>query len=201
MKIYVTRHGETQWNREGRLQGWKNSNLTQNGIENAKKLGESLKDIDFDCIYCSPLGRAVDTANYIRGDKDTKIITVDELREMNFGSWEGMEHARVEELYTTQSFNLWNKPHLYEPIDGESFQELFDRVNKALNDIIKNSTAENVLLVSHAVVIKAIYATVKGHSLEHLWDPPYMKDTCLTILEAIDDEVKIVLEADVSHLD
>ena len=57
MKIYITRHGETKWNIQGRMQGWKNSDLTEKGIENAKKLGKSLKEINFDCIYSSPSGR------------------------------------------------------------------------------------------------------------------------------------------------
>jgi probable phosphoglycerate mutase len=200
LKIYITRHGETEWNKEGRMQGWKDSDLTEKGIDNAKKLGESLKYIDFDYIYCSPLGRAIDTAKYIRGNKGTEIVIKDSLKEMGFGIWEGMEHEKVKELYTEQQFNFWNKPHLYAPADGESFGELIYRVDKALNDIIKNKTGENILIVSHTVVIKAIYAIIKNYSLEDFWNPPFMYDTCLTILEVDDTKIEIVLEADISHL-
>lgn len=201
MKIYITRHGETEWNKEGRMQGWKNSNLTEDGIKNAKKLGERLKHVDFDCIYCSPLGRAVDTAKYIRQDKDTKIVLIDSLKEMGFGKWEGMEQDTINELYPIEYFNFWNKPHLYSPIEGESFDELFKRIKDVLNQIISNSSLENVLIVSHAVAIKAIYAIIKNYPLEELWKPPFLQGTSLTIIEVEDNETNIILEADTSHLE
>ena len=201
MKIYLTRHGETQWNKEGRMQGWKNSDLTPSGIENAKRLGQRLKDIDFDYIYCSPLDRAVDTAKYIRGDKNTEIVLTEFLKEMGFGKWEGMEHDRIKELYPTEHFSFWNKPHLYNQIEGESFEELFKRVNDALNQITSNSSLENVLIVSHVVVIKAIYAIIKKYPLEELWTPPFLQGTSLTIIEVEDDEINIILEADTSHIE
>ena len=73
MKLYITRHGETQWNTEKKMQGWQNSDLTGQGIENATRLGERLKDVDFSNIYSSPLGRAMDTANHIKGDRNKRI--------------------------------------------------------------------------------------------------------------------------------
>lgn len=201
MRIYITRHGETQWNMEGRMQGWMNSDLTEKGIENAKRLGESLKDVNFGCIYSSPLGRAFDTAKHIRGNKKTEIVLEDNLKEMGFGLWEGMEHSKIEELYSEERFNFWNKPHLYKPIDGESFQELFNRVGEIFNSIIMENSYENILIVSHAVVIKAIYAIVKKIPLEDFWSHPFMYDTCLTLLETSEDGIKVVLEGDTSHLD
>lgn len=201
MKIYITRHGATKWNSENRMQGWQDSDLTEKGIENAKKLGESLYDIDFDYIYCSPLGRAFDTAKYIRGNKNTEIIKIEDLKEMGFGIWEGMDHEKVKELYPTQQFNFWNKPHLYEPEEGESFDELIQRVKKALYDIIDNSTGENILIVTHTAVIKAIYSIIKNYSIEDFWSKPFMYDTCLTVLEVGNKKIEIILEADISHLD
>lgn len=200
MKIYITRHGETEWNKAGKMQGWKNSNLTEKGIENAKKLGESLKQINFDCIYCSPLGRAVETAKCIRGDKETQIVLKESLKEMGFGLWEGMEHIKVEELYPNQKFNFWNKPNLYEPVEGESFEQLLCRARQALGEIISNTEHENILIVSHAIFIKAIYGIIKNYSIEEFWNPPFIYDTCLSILEIKNDKINIILEADVSHL-
>jgi broad specificity phosphatase PhoE len=201
MKIYITRHGETEWNKEGRMQGWKNSDLTEKGIENAKRLGESLKHINFDCIYSSPSGRTIETVNCIKGNKDTPIIINDSLREMGFGLWEGMEHSKIKEFYPVQQFNFWNKPHLYESIDGESYEELLSRARQVLNEIVNNTPYENVLVVTHAALIKAIYAILKNYSLEEFWNPPFMNDTCLTVLQVENKEISIILEADISHLD
>ncbi|WP_265444178.1 histidine phosphatase family protein [Acetivibrio straminisolvens] len=200
MKIYITRHGETQWNNEGLMQGWKNSNLTDKGIENAKRLGERLKDIKFDVIYSSPLGRAIDTAKYINEKINAKVVLVESLKEMGFGIWEGMELNKIKELYFEQYTNFWERPHLYKPQeDGESFQELLVRVRNAWDEIIK-AGGDNILIVTHAVVLKAIYMIIKKLPIKDFWNPPFMKDTCLTIVEATDNKVEIILEADTSHL-
>lgn len=200
MRIYITRHGETEWNKAGRMQGWQNSNLTEKGIENAKKLGESLKHIEFDYIYCSPLGRAVDTAKYIRGDRNTAITIKDSLKEMSFGAWEGKEYTEIEELYPVQKYNFWNKPHLYEPVGGESYKELICRIDTVFNEIMSNTTAKNVLIITHAAAIKAIYSILKSIPLEDFWGSPYMYDTCLTVLEIVKGKANCILEADISHL-
>ena len=201
MKIYITRHGQTIWNTEGKMQGWKNSDLTEKGIENAKRLGESLKDINFDCIYSSPAGRTIETANCIKGDRDIKVILKGSLMEMGFGSWEGMLHEKIKELYPEQHYNFWNKPHLYESFDGESYEELLVRAREILDEIATNTSYENVLVVTHAALIKAIYSIIGNHSLKEFWNPPLLNDTCLTILEVQENKISIILEADISHLD
>jgi len=201
LKLYITRHGETEWNREGKMQGWQNSDLTDKGVENARKLGKRLKDIDFDCIYCSPLGRAVDTANYIKGDKATRIVIKDSLKEMGFGCWEGKEHEEVMGRYPEQRHNFWHRPHLYEPVDGESYQELLERVGAVFGEITGDEASRDVLIVTHAAVIKAIYSIVKNIPLEDFWGEPYMYDTCLTVMEISGSGIRLLLEADTSHLE
>jgi len=183
------------------MQGWQNSNLTENGVSNAKKLGEKLKEIEFDCIYCSPLGRAVDTANHIKGDRPVRVIYKEALKEMGFGCWEGREHEEVKTRYPEQRYNFWHKPHLYKPVDGESYEQLLDRVGAVFNEIIGLEAQGNVLIVTHAAVIKAILAIVKNIPLEHFWGEPYMYDTCLTVMEISNAEVRLLLEADTSHLE
>lgn len=200
MKIYMTRHGETKWNQEGRMQGWKNSDLTQEGIEKAKKLGQSLTEVDFKYVYCSPLGRAVETAKHIIGDKEAEIILCDQVKEMGFGRWEGMKNSEVEALYGKQKFNFWNNPKAYESVEGESFEELIERARSVVEELSQLKHVENILIVSHAIWIKAIYAVVKGYSLEEFWNPPFIMDTSLTILEVKDGKIKIEVEADTSHL-
>lgn len=200
LKIYITRHGETEWNIEKRMQGWNNSALTAKGIEESKKLGKRLKDIDFQCIYSSSLKRAVDTSKYIRGNKNTKIVLFDEFREMGLGKWEGLEHNKIEELYKEEYFNYWNNPCLYNNKSGESFYELFKRVESILSIIIKKHKDGNILIVSHGVVIKAIYRIVNGESLKDLWKPPDIGNTSLTIIEVKEGKKKIILESDSLHL-
>ncbi len=201
MKIYITRHGETEWNEAGKMQGWKNSNLTEKGIANAISLGKSLKHIDFDCVYCSPLERALETAKHILGDKNTEIIINEDLKEMGFGIWEGLGREEIESSYAEEYNNFWNRPHLYTGVQGESYQELIDRVKRAMETIVAEAKGENILVVAHAAVIKAIFTIVKQHSLEEFWKPPYMHGTCLSIIEVDNGGFSFTLEADISHLD
>lgn len=198
MKLYIVRHGETEWNTAKKLQGWKNSDLTKKGIRGAKLLRKRLEDINFDYIYSSPQTRALETAEYIKKE-DEKLIILDEIKEMGFGEWEGLEKENLEIQYREEYYNFWNKPHMYKTSGGESFEELYKRIEVGLNKIIKNG-GENVLLVSHGVVIKSIQSMVKGHSLEELWTPPFLENTSLTVLELEDDKLKIILDADTSHL-
>ncbi|MBB6698413.1 histidine phosphatase family protein [Clostridium algidicarnis] len=200
MNIYIARHGETKWNIEGRMQGFKDSDLTQKGVSDAKSLGESLKDIDFDCIYSSPLGRALDTAKYIRQDDNIKIILDDSLKELNLGLWEGMTHEEIKEKYPLQYNNFREHPESFESQGGESFLEIIKRVEDGLNNIIKDENHENILIVTHTCVIKAISIIVKGNDVKDFWNLPFINNTSLTILEVINKEIKVLLEADVSHL-
>ncbi len=200
MKLYITRHGETEWNKISKMQGWQNSDLTQKGIENAIKLSQRLKDIDISTIYTSPLGRALDTAKYIRGNRNIEIITCEELKEIKLGLWEGMENERIIDLYKEEHYNFWHKPHLYKPVgDGETLEELFNRVNRILKHIIKNTKGENVLIVTHGVTIKVIYSIIKGLKIEDLPSLPIIEGTSLNIVEVNGDEMKFILEADTSH--
>lgn len=200
MKLYIIRHGETEWNKEMRLQGWNNSNLTQYGVENAEKLSQRLKDIDFDYIYSSTQRRAIETANIIKGERDTEIIQLEGLREIGFGSWEGMKIEDINLKYNNEYNTYINKPHLYRPVDGESFQELFSRVKDSLERILSKK-GENILIVCHGVTIKALFSIIKGIPLEEFYKIPIYPGTALNICEVNGDDMRFILEGDTSHID
>ena len=201
MKIYLTRHGETEWNLTKKMHGHKNANLTEKGVEEAKKLGKSLEDIEFDIIYSSPIERALDTAKHIKGNKTTEIVTEDSLKELNFGKWEGMFEKDCSEQYPEQFNNLWYKPELFEPVEGgERLQELMKRIEIWFNENIKNSKYENILIVTHGVVNRAFYTVLKNNPIGRFWEEPYILNTALTIIEINDNNLEFILEADISHL-
>lgn len=200
MKLYIVRHGETEWNRIGKLQGWQNSDLTEEGIKNAIKLGERLKNVDFSHIYSSPQNRALITANYIKGNRDLEIETIDGLKEMGFGLWEGLENEELIKLYGEESYIYWNKPEEYSPNGGETFDELFQRINNSLNYILNNSIEGNILVVSHGISIKALFAIINKTELKDFWEETYVDGTSLTIIDIKDDNIKFVLKGDTSHM-
>lgn len=201
MKLYIVRHGETEWNAEGKMQGWMDSKLSAKGINNARKLGQSLNHINFDFVCCSPLGRAIETASHILGSKKPLIVYNNAFKEMGFGTWEGMYHDDIKAQYTEKQYNFWNAPHLYDPLDGESYHNFIERVKQGLNGLIQNSNYDNLLLVTHAAVIKAIFSIIEKRSLENFWAPPFTYDTCLSILEVENGEIRVLMEPDISHLE
>lgn len=201
MRLYVTRHGQTEWNIEGRMQGHKDSPLTQKGIDNAKLLHKHLMDVRFDCVYSSPLRRAMHTAELIVEDRPLEIIPTPELKEMGFGIWEGRCVDELSQLYPEQYHNFWNNPEAYEPVEGgESFEQLKNRVNGWINEIILDKPYENILVVTHTCVIKELYSIINKLLLKDFWSDPVIQDTCLSIIEIKDGTARFLLEADTSHL-
>ena len=200
MKLFITRHGTTEWNVSRILQGWGDSKLTVEGKLRAVKLGERLSDIDFDIVYSSPQNRALETAKLIIGDKDTKIITHDGLREIGFGTWEGMELDIIEEQFSELYYTYRNNPEDYIPLDGESFKDLFLRVGGFLEEI-KTKDAENILIVTHGVTIKAMITIIKGLTLTEFSSLPVFTGTSLNICEVKNGKLELILENDTSHIE
>ncbi len=116
-KLYITRHGQTEWNIERRLQGHKDSALSALGQQQAKWLGERLNSIDLDIIISSSSGRTLKTSELIRGNRNINIIQNKGLMEINLGIWEGMLHTDIQNQYPSEYNNFWNSPLLYKSTD------------------------------------------------------------------------------------
>lgn len=201
LNIYLTRHGETQWNKENRLQGWKDSKLTENGIRNAIALGERLSQTDFNAIYSSPIGRAVQTAKLICSDRTIPIVFNDDLKEVNFGEWEGKTGEEIKQDFQQEFFHFWNAPHLYnhKPHKGESLEDLKKRMEKALKNIIKANADGNVLIVTHGIAIRAILSYFLKLPLENWWEPPFIHGTSLTLFKSDGKTFQAEMVGDTQH--
>ena len=197
--LYVTRHGETEWNTEGRMQGWNDSPLTDLGINQAHWLYERLKDMDFNAIYSSPAGRAYKTAEILKGKRNIEIIEHDALKEINLSEWEGLNQENIKEKDEKQFYNFWKAPHLYKPLSGEDFLQLQHRVTSGIREIVKEHKDETVLIVTHTMTLKALMASLESKPISTIWDPPSIKQTSLTIIEIDDDKINIEMYADDSH--
>ena len=89
MELYIVRHGKTEWNGKGRIQGWSDIELTDEGRAAARKTAEALKDLHIDAIYASPLKRAYETACILRGKREMPVIKDERIKEVGFGVLEG----------------------------------------------------------------------------------------------------------------
>ena len=201
IKLYITRHGETEWNKIGKMQGWGNSPLTELGIKQAEWLRDRIADLALKAIYKSSSERAYNTAKILKGDKDIRIIKDDDLRELKLGLWQGLDKEGIRALDEENCYNYWNNPLMYKPTEGgETFDELKDRVYKGIMKIISNHKDESILIVSHGMTIKAFLCALQNKSIAHIWDPPFIQQGSLTYIEFNDDNsYKILMENDITH--
>ncbi|TWT00138.1 histidine phosphatase family protein [Planomicrobium sp. CPCC 101079] len=199
LTLYITRHGETEWNTQKKMQGWQDSPLTENGIENALCLRDRMNPIPLDIIYASPSGRTRKTANLIRGNRSIPILLNDNLKEINMGTWEGKTLLAIQEEEPAAFYAFWNAPNDYVSNGGESFYETVERVREVLKQIEHKYPSGNVLIVTHSVVIKCLFTIFNNNGIENLWDPPFIEDTSLTIVEKSDEGYQLILEGCTVH--
>jgi broad specificity phosphatase PhoE len=201
LTLYLTRHGETEWNLQKRMQGWQDSPLTEKGRKDAALLGKRLESVEFAAIYTSTSGRTVETAELIRGERLIPMYHNENLREINLGDWEGKTHDEITKFDPIAYEHFWNKPHLYSPERGERFIDVQTRALKAIQEIVEHYPSGNVLVVTHAVVLKTLIAYFKNLPLEKLWESSFMHGTSLTIVRFDGNTFEIVTEGDISHLE
>ncbi len=170
-RLYLVRHGETEWNAEERVQGNQgDSALTAKGIAQARELGIHLSQFPIEIMVVSPLGRAQQTAHLIRESIPHVPMHLDErVREMHLGVWEGKTWAEVEEHWPQDRLNWDHAPHLFEPAEGESFHAVRLRAQDFLEKICTERAESHILVVSHAVFIKSLLALVAGLSVAEVW--------------------------------
>lgn len=198
--IYITRHGQTEWNVEKRMQGWSDSPLTKLGIQQAKWLEERLKDTKLDVIYSSPIDRALSTANIVNSKRNIPLYTDLRLREINMGIWEGLTQDEIEELYSKELYNFWNTPKVYKPYNGETFHQVRQRTEEFIKEIINKNIGKDILIVTHTIALKAIMSFFQNTLIEDFWSPPFIHPTSLTMVRVEDKGFEILLNADTSHL-
>lgn len=201
--LYVTRHGQTEWNFERRAQGHLNSDLTTLGRQQATRLGERLKTIALDVAYTSTLGRTQQTASIAlaTAGKDIPVYQRDDLREINFGSWEGQLWTDIEAKEPERLSKLWSKPSEYQPDTGESILQTVNRVKAALQDIIARHRGQTVFIVVHGGVVKALMYAYHHGVLDDFWSSePYAAPTSLSKLVVNGDEIQFEMLPDTAHL-
>lgn len=199
LRLYIVRHGQTEFNVEGRLQGRMDSPLTEKGLRDAEALGKYLSDISFDAVLASPSKRAQRTAEIICSGKDISIQVEPDMREINLGSWEGRTKEEVLRAYPQEGEIFYNKPHLYKPLEGDSYYDVQERAAAAIKRLTDEYQEGNILIVTHTVVVRAIVAYFMGYPMERLWEQ-IIEGTSITLLEADHGEIKVAAVGETPHI-
>lgn len=201
-RVFLIRHGETLWNSEMRFQGHADVPLSEAGVSQAKALGRRLAGQQIAAVYSSDLGRALDTAREIAIPRGMEITTVPELREMNFGSWEGLSFKEIKQNYGELLQQWWADPLGITIPGGEGLQDLASRVVSALRGIVARHPGEKVAVVCHGGPVRCLVSSVLGMDLIRYWKIR-QDNAALNILDFPEDwDNGVVMRLnDRSHLD
>ena len=173
LKLYIVRHGETEWNVIKRFQGQLNTPLTEKGMEKLKETGKNLENVLFEEVYTSELERTVNSAEIIlnenRGYKNKKmeLKKLAELNEVYFGVWQGLKYEEVFLKYPEEANNYFYNVKNYkaENVKAENLKDALERFLRGINKILDNHKSGNILIVTHGTVFEMFINYVENSSI------------------------------------
>ncbi len=196
-RVIAARHGETDWNRNGRMQGWAPIPLNQTGRKQAAALGEWLADAyTVDRIVASDLLRTRQTVEQVRDSLGDLDVTYERCwRERHLGVYQGLTYTDIEERFP--EFGLGESAReaaLSVPESGESLRDVADRVTGRFNDLITQPTDETVLVVTHGGPLHILTGYVKGLSLRDALNTTHQGNCAVNEFLIADESVDVIEE-------
>lgn len=179
MNIFLIRHGETDWNKDQRIQGREDIDLNENGVSQADKCGQAFKDVPIDMIVASPLKRARKTAEIIGSYVGIRDIVIEEdLIERDFGKFSGLYFDVIDKLRQAG-----------EEYCVESYEDLSKRMMVVLDKYKDYKNCKNIIMVSHGAAINSLLAVLSNHTIGS--GKTKLRNACINILECSDGNVKV----------
>lgn len=204
MKIYFVRHGETDWNKERKIQGQVDIPLNEFGRHLARETAKGLRDVPFDVCFTSPLGRARETAQIILQGRDVPILEDKRILEMNFGVLEG-KCCSKEGWDVPDSFQMFfdDPVHYQAPEGGEDFQAVRKRTGDFLNWLFAQEQYRDstVLVTTHGAAMAGLLNNLKKKSLAEYWGVGVHKNCGVTEVDVTDGRIDIISENKVYYTD
>lgn len=199
MRIFLIRHGETEWNRQNRLQGNSDTHLSPEGFHQAITLAEHAPFQDIDAIYSSDLTRAVSTAGILAERFNLTVKQMPELREVNYGDWEGRFISDLVKESPKAFGKFFTAPERCHPPNGETFLEAQARLMIGIREIIANHDNQNIIVVSHGAAIRLILGAALDMPLHKMWAIGQF-NMAVNILRVDDGEFTVELVNSTEHL-
>ena len=168
-EIILIRHGETAFNASETFRGRADVPLNENGLKQAQLLGEYLRDEKIDAVYSGPLQRAVKTAEAIAGHQGLSVIVVDNLNDIDCGSWEGLTLKEVKEKYSELYQDWLDTPEQVKLPGGESLDDVRNRALPFMQDAVMRCGKGKIALVSHRAVHKVLICALLRMDNSSFW--------------------------------
>ena len=199
-RIFLVRHGATTLSADDRFAGSTNVPLSDVGRSQSEKLSARLAAAPITAVYSSPMSRTLETASIVARPHQVSVTTMDGLRAIDHGHWEGQRRADVQAQYPAE-YAAWERdPFTFAPAGGESGLQVLARALPAMDDIIKRHPGESVLVVSHKATNRLMIASWLGFDIRGYRDRLEQLPACLNLLEFKDTtNVRLILLNDVSH--
>lgn len=157
MIFWLVRHGETDWNLQGRYQGQADPPLNAHGVFQARQIGDQFRHEGITAIYSSDLQRALHTAQVIAERLQLPVICDKRLREISLGEWEGMLTEEIIARYPQEWQRRQNDPLNAHAPRGESLSQVAERVRAAAEEIAQEYPSSSVMIVSHGMALAVLY--------------------------------------------
>jgi len=198
LHLILIRHGETEWNAQGRYQGQSDVPLSDLGMQQAELLAERLMDLKIDAIYTSDLKRAWMTATTIAKNHNLKINPEPRLRELKFGILEGLTFDEAESQYP-EMIRAWLDDFNNTPLDAETIQTFNARIVSLMESLKQEHNGQVVLLVGHGGSLSEILRVVLGLSREKRWYLE-LENASLSEIAIADEYISLKRLNDTCHL-
>lgn len=171
--LVLVRHGQSQWNQQNLFTGWRDPDLTENGVNEAHLAGVKLKELKFDLAFTSLLGRANRTLDIILDEiKQVEIPTTKDqaLNERDYGDLAGMDKTEAREKFGEEQVHIWRRSYDIAPPNGESLKDTADRAIPYFNAKIlpKLQAGKNILIVAHGNSLRALTMQLENLSSEEI---------------------------------
>lgn len=199
--VYIVRHCEADGNLRRIFQGHTDAEISEKGAEQLRYLAERFRSVPLDAVYSSPLKRALLTADSINRYHGLPVETDAGLTEISGGCIEGLPWAELPVQYPEYA-RCWNlEPDRFEPKDGESMRQVYDRIWKTVTRIAAAHPDETIAVASHGCAIRNLLCRAKGLPIKQLNTVEWCDNTGVSILEFDESgRCRVALENDISHL-
>ncbi len=192
MRIHFIRHGETDWNAEGRLQGHSPSSLSERGRSEASALARDLPPCFREWpVYASDLRRTVETAHLLHGGHCPHLHTSPLLREIALGRWQGRLRSEVQASEPELLEQFKCRASRFHIKGGESFHDVQQRGLRFLQQLRETEKAQDILVVSHRGLIKSVLSYLENRSLDEIWGEPAISNCSVSTIETRGNGFKI----------
>lgn len=198
-RIIIVRHGQTTWNVEMRYQGHSDIELTDLGLDQARKAAKRLAHLPISAVYASDLQRAFVTAEQIALPHNLPVKALPSLRELSFGIWEGLTYDGLNSEWAAMMDRLFTHPDEVEIPGGETFRQLKARVTQAVDSLVEQHPDETIVIVSHGGTIRTLLSAVLQMPLNAVWNIK-QDNTAVNIIDYAAGQAYVSLVNDTHHL-